>query len=308
MRIEDLHVFSLLAQTRNLHRVAQKTGLTQSAVTKIVQRLEAEFGIQLVDRKGSGVELTTAGRILLERAADIGASVAQTHAAMEAAKSASAGKIRIGVVPALLESALLPVLARYTTRESAVSFHLSVQVSALLFDELRDGQLDLALCLKPDSEPDEELQSDDIGQHRYQIVARKGHPLAAANGDASLLQSAKWLLPLPGHGLRQLVDRYFADHGLAPPQAVVETDASISLLTSLLRNSDLVTMLTAQMLQTYAGRDLIALPYETAETADTAETAFFESNVRLFYRRKTWMSPAVQKFRATLRDALAAKE
>ncbi|SPB17779.1 LysR family transcriptional regulator [Caballeronia novacaledonica] len=297
MRIEDLRVFSVLAETRNLHRVAQKTGLTQSAVSKILQRLEAEFDTRLVDRKGRGVELTAAGRVLVERAADVGASVAQTYAEMAAAKSASAGKIRIGVVPALLESALLPTLARYTARESAVSFRLSVQVSALLFDELKDGQLDLALCFMQDSVVDEELQSDEIGVDRYRIVARQGHRLAHAPTDPRMLQAAKWLLPLPGHGLRQIVDRYFDDHGLTPPQTVVETDASISLLTSLLRNSDLITILTEQMLKTYAGRDLAALPYETA---------LFESRIRLFYRRKTYLSPVVQKFRSTLRDALTA--
>jgi DNA-binding transcriptional LysR family regulator len=295
MRIEDLRVFSVLAETRSLQRVAQKTGLTQSAVSKIVQRLEAEFGIQLLDRKGRGIELTTAGRVLLERAADIGDSVAQTYAEMAAAKSASAGQIRIGVVPALLESALSPVLARYTTRESAVSFRLSVQVSALLFDELKDGQLDLALCFMQDREPDEELQSDDIGSQRYQIVARRGHPLTAAQSDVHGLQTAKWLLPLPGHGLRQIVNRYFDEHGLAPPQVVVETDASISLLTALVRDSDLLTMMTEQMLHTHAGRDLVALPYERAA---------FESRIRLFYRRKAYMSPVVRKFRSTLRQAL----
>jgi DNA-binding transcriptional LysR family regulator len=299
MRIEDLRVFSVLAHTRNLHRVAQKTGLTQSAVTKIVQRLEAEFGLRLVDRKGHGVELTTAGRVLVERAADIGASVAQTYADMAAAKSESTGKIRVGVVPALLESALLPVLARYTAHENAVSFRLSVQVSALLFDELKDGQLDLALCFMPDLTVDEELHSEPVGRQRYQIVARKGHPLTASKkAEPHALQAAKWLLPLPGHGLRQLIDRYFAEHDLAPPQVVVETDASITLLTALLRDSDLVTMLTEPMLHTHAGRDLVALPYETAS---------LESRVGLFHRRKTYLSPAVQKFRAALHDALAVE-
>jgi DNA-binding transcriptional LysR family regulator len=297
MRIEDLHVFAVLAETRNLHRVAQKTGLTQSAVSKILQRLEAEFDTRLVDRKGRGVELTAAGRVLVARAADVGASVAQTYAEMAAAKSASAGRIRIGVVPALLESALLPILARYTARESAITFRLSVQVSALLFDGLKDGQLDLALCFVPDTLADDELQSDEIGSQRYRVVARQGHPLAHTSADPRLLQEAKWLLPLPGHGLRQIIDRYFQDHNLASPHAVIETDASISLLTSLLRNSDLITMLTEQNLRTSVGRDLVALPYETA---------LFESRIRLLYRRKTYMSPAVQKFRSTLHEALTA--
>ncbi len=295
MRIEDLRVFAVLAETRSLHRAAQKTGLTQSAVTKILQRLEAEFEIQLVDRGGRGIELTAAGRVLLERSADVRESVAQTYAEMAAAKSASAGKIRIGVVPALLESALLPMVARYTTREKAISFAMSVQVSTLLFEELKDGRLDLALCFMPEAIPDE-LTSDDFGPQRYQIVARRGHPLAGEQGDMAQLQSAQWLLPVQGHGMRQLVNRYFEEQGLGMPQIVVETDASTSLLTSLVRNSDLVTMLTDKMLQTYAGRDLVALPYE----------AVFESRVQLFYRRKAFMSPVVQKFRTALHAALTS--
>jgi DNA-binding transcriptional LysR family regulator len=296
MRIEDLRVFAVLAETRSLHRAAQKTGLTQSAVTKILQRLEAEFELQLVDRGGRGIDLTSAGRILLERATEVRESVAQTYAEMAAAKSASAGKIRIGVVPALLESALLPMVARFTTREKAISFALSVQVSTLLFEELKDGQLDLALCFMPDTPP-AELQSDDFGIQRYLIAARRGHPLAVAQGDPALLKSAQWLLPLPGHGMRQLVNRYFEEHGLGAPQVIVETNASTSLLTSLLRNSDLITMLTDQMLETYAGRDIVALPYETS----------FESRLQLFYRRKAYMSPVVQKFRTALHSALTAK-
>ncbi|CAG2150749.1 HTH-type transcriptional regulator GbpR [Cupriavidus yeoncheonensis] len=295
MRIEDLRVFAVLAEAQSLHRAAQKTGLTQSAVTKILQRLEAEFELPLVDRGGRGIELTAAGRLLLERAADVRESVAQTYAEMAAAKSASAGRIRIGVVPALLESALLPTVARYTTREAAISFAMSVQVSTLLFEELKDGRLDLALCFKPESTPDE-LNSDDFGPQRYRIAVRRGHPLTNAKGEPALLQSARWLLPVAGHGMRQLVEKYFERHGLGAPQIVVETDASTSLLTSLVRNSDLVTMLTDRMLETAAGRDLVALPYETE----------FESRVQLFYRRKAFMSPVVQKFRTALHAALAS--
>ncbi|MGO4327165.1 LysR family transcriptional regulator [Cupriavidus sp. 2TAF22] len=293
MRIEDLRVFSVLAEARSLHRAAQKLGLTQSTVTKILQRLEAEFEVRLVDRGGRGVELTYAGRVLLERIADVRESVAQTYAEMSAVKSASAGRIRLGVVPALLESALLPMVARYTKREKEISFALSVQVSTLLFEELKDGQLDLALCFMPEAIPDE-LQSDDFGRQRYVIAARRGHPLASASVEPALLKSAQWLLPLPGHGMRQLVSKFFQEHGLGAPQVVIETDASTALLPSLLRDSDLITILTDQMLQTHAGRDLVALPYETA----------FETRMQLFYRRKAYMSPAVQKFRTALHSAM----
>jgi DNA-binding transcriptional LysR family regulator len=64
------------------------------------------------------------------------------------------------------------------------------------------------------------------------------------------------------------------------------------------RDSDLITMLTEQLLPTHAGRDLVALPYETGA---------FESRIRLFYRRKAYMSPVVRKFRSALQDALTGQ-
>lgn len=298
MRIEDLDVFSVLAETRNLHRVAQKTGLTQSAVSKILQRLEAEFQTKLVDRSGRGVDLTAAGRVLVARAADVRASVAQTYAEMTAANSASAGQIRLGVIPALLDSAILPTIARYTNHETAISFRLSVQVSALLFDELRDGHLDLAICFSPETGPDEELQSDDIGRLPHQIVARQNHPLSNTQPGPDVLHSAKWLLPPPEHGLRQLVNRYFQGNDLPPPRAVIETNASISQVTSLVRHSDLITVLPESMLRTYLGRELVSL---------TSGKNLFESRVRLFYRRKAYMSPAVNKFRTAIQNAMIEK-
>ena len=57
-------------------------------------------------------------------------------------------------------------------------------------------------------------------------------------------------------------------------------------------------LLTEPMLQTQAGRDLVALPFETA---------LLESGIGLFYRRKTYLSPAVQKFRAALHAALSVE-
>jgi len=80
MRLEDLQVFSVLAQLGNLRRTADKVGLTQSAVTKVLHRLEAELGLPLVERRTRGAVLTPAGTTLLERATALGSAVKDLRA------------------------------------------------------------------------------------------------------------------------------------------------------------------------------------------------------------------------------------
>ncbi|WP_370678903.1 LysR family transcriptional regulator [Comamonas sp. GB3 AK4-5] len=296
MRIEDLRVFTALAETGNLHRAAQKSGMTQSAVTKLVQRLEAEFDIQLINRGGRGVELTPAGQVLLERAAAVRDSVAQTYAEMAVARSASSGRIRVGTVPTLLETVFAPLMARYADHETDVSFSLTLQVSSLLIEEVIEGKIDLAFCYPQEAVPPE-LHSDDLGRQRYHFAGRRGHPLCSALQALPALAEARWLLPPPGHGMRRFAEQFYRDQALGTPRIAIETVVSTSLLTTLIRESDLVTIMTEQVLQGPAGKDLVALPYEGAT---------FESGLRLFYRRNASLSPVVRRFRDALVQALAS--
>lgn len=294
VRVQDLYVFMSLANARSLHRAAQKCGLTQSAITKIVQRLEGEFGVPLLDRSGRGIELTVAGTVLLERASEIQAAVTETYTEMSTIRSTTKGRIRVGSVTALLEPVLLPLVAEYVDREKDVTFELKTQVSSVLLDDLSDGRLDLALCFSFQETP-ENLLSDDLGPQKYHLVGREGHPLLNAGGDIGALSQAKWLLPPPQNGMRELVERYLVEHGARPPQGIVETDVSTALLTWLIRKTDLVTMLTDQMLCSHLGTGLVTLPYPGA---------VLENRLKLFYRRNVYMPPIVNRFRADIHDRL----
>jgi DNA-binding transcriptional LysR family regulator len=298
MRTQDLRVFMQLAEAKSLHRAAQKCGLTQSAITKIVQRLESEFGVQLLDRSGRGIALTTAGTLLLQRAAVIQSAIGDTYAEMSAMRSSSEGLIRVGTATALLESAMLPVVARYVKQDAGVRFDLKMQVSSILLESLKDGHLDLVLCFSPEDIPDL-LQSDDLGAQRYHLVGRQGHPLLALNGDIQALSQARWILPPAGNGMRDLVARYLAEQGAPPPTPAVETDVSTALLVSLVSQTDLITMLTEQMLHSHLGRGLAALPYQKA---------VFENRLRLFYRRNAYMPPVVQQFRTVIHQAFQSRD
>ena len=296
MRLKDLEIFSMLTKSPSFQRAASKVGMTQSGVTKALQRLEGELGIVLIDRGAKGIVLTPAGQILEGMGESMLLAADDIHLQMTAIRSAEAGVIRIGTVPALLETTLLPLLATYVRRRRDRRFEVSVQVSSKLVEHVLDGKLDLALCFSSDSVPDG-LQADDLGQQRHYVVARHGHRLARKKGDMDALAAADWLLPPKGVAVRTLLERHFLDLGYPPIRVALDTDSSSAWFTSLIRNSDLVTILTDQVLASNLGQGLVALPYQIP----------LSNPLRLFYRRKSYMPPANREFRLALHEAVLGK-
>lgn len=100
MRLEDLEVFRAAHETGGFQRAALRCGLSLSAVTKVVRKLEDAFGVQLLERGGRLLALTPAGRALYQRAMELSELTATTRRDMAAEVASLRGAIRLGVVPA----------------------------------------------------------------------------------------------------------------------------------------------------------------------------------------------------------------
>ena len=74
MNWNDLQTFLTVAQAKSFSRAADTLHLTQPAISKRIQRLEADFGVSLFDRVGKQIHLTAAGNLLRPRAEALGAS------------------------------------------------------------------------------------------------------------------------------------------------------------------------------------------------------------------------------------------
>ena len=96
--LDDLRTIVALAEELNFHRAARKVGLTQSAVTRIVARVERHAGTTLFERshsKRQSVALTDAGRRYVEKAR---LAIAHTDGAVLAARETLHGiDHRIGI-------------------------------------------------------------------------------------------------------------------------------------------------------------------------------------------------------------------
>lgn len=292
MRLEDLDAFVTVAKHGNLHRAADALGLTQSALSKALARLEAETGLQLMERSARGVVLTPVGASLQRRAAAVLVSVRDMKGEMEDQRAARSGLVRLGTVPHLIASLLSPLLARFFANRPLATFSIESRMSAQLLEMLQDGSLDLVVAALPAAAP-AGLERHALGPLTMQVVARAGHPRRDRFHTLSDLAGERWALPAPSLYLRQWVEEKFAAAGQPPPRAAVESTASPVAFAELLRHSDLLGIMPPRVLQRAEGEGLQPI---------TGEGMAWSHELAICWRRNAYLSPVCRDFRDALID------
>jgi len=298
MQNKDLQWFVCAIERASLHAAAEQLGVSQPALSKSVRRLESELGVRLLERTARGVAPTAIGQALYQRAQVLGQWMHDTHVLIDDLKTGQSGELRIGVVPALVESVMTPVLASFLNDGPEVRFQTSVQLSGVLLAQLEAGALDLAIAAIDADKPTPALNCLRLGtQHSY-IVARKEHPLHRRRFTLQDLAAQPWVLPPTNVTLRVWVDALFARLGIPVAPAFVYTDATPAVFAKLVRRTSLLTVMTADSLAGAGGTGLAAL-------ADPAPT--WALQMGLFWRRSAYFSAPMTLFRSRVVEAFNAR-
>lgn len=298
MQLKDLQAFTRIAEHGNLHVAADALGVTQPALSKAVRRLETHLGVRLLERTSRGVALTEFGRILQERSQSVQQLVEDTRIEIADLKTGQSGQIRLGAVPTIVDTSVIPAIAAMLGGSDPARFFVSVQLSGGLLRDLQAGALDFALAAIPAQLPDD-LSYLPLWKQETHIVARKGHWLLRKPCTLEDLSRQKWILPPKGILLRTWVDSMFAEAGLVPSEIPVEVDSSPVLFASLVRKTDLLTVMTVDTLKSPMGAGLAVL----ASPNDPWLTP-----LGLFWRRTAYFSKLMARCRDSLQATIASRE
>lgn len=141
--VESLRALRTVVDAGTFTEAASQLGMTQSAVSWKIKRLEERVGLELVKRGGSEIEATPDGRDLLlygERMLD-----AHDEAVEHLSRSDLTGVIRLGTNEDLRGGELADVLARFGRMYPQIRLDVRVQLSGAVREWLDDGDVDLAV-------------------------------------------------------------------------------------------------------------------------------------------------------------------
>lgn len=101
MEIKHIEFFKAVAAERNISRASQQLNISQSSVSRVIQELETELGVQLFNRDAKGVALTTAGEKFYSYASRISALIDESVGAIRNVERVPF-QVKIGFCPGTL--------------------------------------------------------------------------------------------------------------------------------------------------------------------------------------------------------------
>ncbi len=209
----DLHALVEFAQAGSIAGAADRLYRTPSAITRQLQRLEAELGAELLDRSTKPPRLNSLGSRVLEQARDLLLRT-ETLKSLTSSHAEPHGLLRIGLAHPLAERTLIDPILALTEKYPKVRVRLVSELTGELFNRLLSGELDVAGVLLPEGKnAPPPLLTNIIARDRMEIVQGAAGNL---DGDWKSLGSAPWVLNPPGCPLRaRLLDRMERD-GFTP--------------------------------------------------------------------------------------------
>src|ERR1700674_5618900 len=146
LELRHLIALQAVAHAGTFGRAASQLGYTQSAMSQQIASLEALVGQRLIERaRGQpSVDLTEAGRLLLNHANAIMARIQAAHADFEAFGKGALGVLRVGTYQSV-NTRILPALMRdFSAAWPQVEVRLTEVASDDLLPLVERGELDLS--------------------------------------------------------------------------------------------------------------------------------------------------------------------
>lgn len=175
MDVRRLKYFIVTAEERSISRAAEKLHITQPPLTRHIQSLEEELGVQLFTRTNSGVELTQAGTALLGHARNINAHVELATEQIRRVAAGQAGRIDIGVFGSAMLSIIPRILSAYASDCPDVHVVLHNAPKARQMEALHQGRILIAFDRYfPDSP---ELRTELVSRETLWVALNRRNPL-----------------------------------------------------------------------------------------------------------------------------------
>jgi len=144
IELRQLRYFAKVAELEHFGRAAQDLHVVQPALSRQIKHLEDEIGVALFERLPRGVRLTTAGRVLLERARLILADVDRMLADTKLADEGKSGFLKIGFADGATYSGHVPaILGEFRRNHPKVKMELIPASSLAQADLLISETIDL---------------------------------------------------------------------------------------------------------------------------------------------------------------------
>ena len=232
MDLRQLRYFTVLAETLNFHRAAERLNISQPPLTVAIRKLEEDLGAPLFLRDPRGVRLTEAGSAALPAARAALAAAEQVREAVRQGATGVRGRLSIGFIGSAIAELLPRVISPFRLAFPQVELALEEMNSVEIVRAIAAGRIDVGFVRLPVIDP-APVAIDVIEQDEL-VVAIRADDLLAARARLALddLADRPFILFGPISVLNTAVRMACQRAGFAPrvEQEAVQVQTVLSLV------------------------------------------------------------------------------
>lgn len=266
LRMRQVALLLAVHEKRTLRAAADFLGMTQSAASQMLKELEETLGEALFDRVGRGLQLNSAGRIVLDSFRNLRNNMVALGHELNELRQGSAGKLTVGSIMVAIPTHLCHALAEMKRRYPLLSIEVQVDTSDRLVELLRHGALDIAIArtskIGGRAEPD--CSFHPIAGEAIRMVVATSHPLLHVRRKQLAMADMlayPWILQPRGSPSREMIEQELLAAHASPPLGLIET-TSILIAVHMLAFENMIAAFPESIALHYQQHDMLRiLPY-----------------------------------------------
>ena len=247
MKLQGIEHFIEMAEAGSIRGAARRLGMSQPALTRSLQQLEKDLGVQLMNRGVRGASLTPAGATFLARAKVAHAELGK--AAEEARRSIDevSGLMTFGLSP-VAGSLLLPELVIHLQQQRPrMRIRILEMAPSALLPMVREGSAELAVTQRTRANLDAGLKYSPLFEIQLRVVARRGHLLTGTR-ELSELAGSSWIASTAPGISDDIITQSFLALGLPAPIPAVHC-SSFAFALEMVAQSDMLLLVPSPLLR-----------------------------------------------------------
>jgi DNA-binding transcriptional LysR family regulator len=235
MELRHLRYFLAVGEALNFTKAAAQLRVAQPALSRQVQDLEDEIGVDLVKRSPRGVTLTAEGKLFLEEVRELLKRADESVEKVRALARGQYGELHVGYAAAPTVELLPPALAAFQKAFPRVNVVLHDFSQRELIEGLQGGTLELGVTPESAEFQGAGIEFGVLRTYPFCVALPPDHPLSRLKTIPLEKVAAEPLIALRRKDYPEyyhVLDRVFSALGVKPNVAV-ECDTGSSLFTAI---------------------------------------------------------------------------
>ena len=259
MELRHLRYFLAVGEALNFTKAAARLRVAQPAMSRQIQDLEDEIGVDLLRRSPRGVALTAEGKLFLEEVRELLKRVDESVEKIRALARGEYGELHIGYSSVPTAEILPPALAAFRKAVPDVKLLLHDLSSEELIAGLHNATLELAIMVQPTGKQTPGIEFELLRTYPWCVALSAAHPFARLKSISLEKLAAQPLVVLRRKDYSEyhgILERILAPIS-AKPRIAVECDSASSVITEVEAGRGIFL---AAVLKRVAGKRLLYRP------------------------------------------------